>query len=104
MKNDELKKKMDELRQYAVEHITRKGLHTGRKWLEDSFNEYYSTISTPGVKISNESETSHRQLLAQRVAIECIRDLTSDQLSQLDAVLEDIVQHSHNEQTKGYKR
>ena len=101
---DELKKKMDELRQYAVEHITRKGLHTGRKWLEDSFNEYYSAISTPGVKISRDSDIGHRQLLAQRVAIECIRDFDTEQLKQLDDVLGDIAQHPPNEQTRGYKR
>lgn len=101
---DELKKKMDELRQYAVEHITRKGLHTGRKWLEDSFNEYYHAISTPEVKISRNSDICHRQLLAQRVAIECIRDLDTKQLTQLDDVLRDIAQHPPNEQTRGYKR
>lgn len=104
MKTDELKKKMDELRKYAVEHITRNDLHTGRKWLEDSFNEYYAAVCTPGVRISNDNDIGHRKLLAQRVAIECIRDLTSEQLKQLDAALEDIAQHPRNEQVKGYKR
>lgn len=95
--DDVLKKKMDELRQYAVEHITRKGLHTGRRWLEDAFNEYYSAISTPGIKVSKESEIGHRQLLAQRVAIECIRELTPEQLKQLDSVLDDIAKCSQSE-------
>ena len=95
--DDVLKKKMDELRQYAVEHITRRGLHTGRKWMEDSFNEYYDAIGAPGVKISRESDIGHRQLLAQRVAIECIRELTPEQLKQLDSVLDDIAKHPQSE-------
>ncbi|MBQ8453193.1 MAG: hypothetical protein IJ539_05375 [Prevotella sp.] len=99
--DDVLRKKMDELRQYAVEHITRKGLHTGRRWLEDSFNEYYSAMATPGVKVSQESEIGHRQLLAQRVSIECIRELTPEQLKQLDAVLNDIAKNPS--QSRGLK-
>ena len=95
---------MDELRQYAVEHITRKGLHTGRRWLEDSFNEYYSAISTPGIRISKESEIGHRQLLAQRVAIECIRELTQEQLKQLDAVLDDIAKNPQCDKSNQIKR
>lgn len=86
--------KVEKLRQqtaqYAIEHITGKGLHTGIAWLNDSFNEYYNAISTPGVKISQESEIGHRQILAQRVAIDCIHALNHEQLERLDKVLGDI--------------
>lgn len=90
---DDVRNKMDELRQYAIEYITRKGLHTGRRWLEDAFNEYFDAMSTPGIKVSKDSDIGHRQLLAQRVAIECIRELTPEQLKQLDSVLDDIAKN-----------
>ncbi len=76
--------------QYAVEHITGKGMHTGYAWLRDSFNEYYQAICTPGVKISQESDIAHRQFLVQKVAIDCIHALNKEQLQQLDKVLKDI--------------
>lgn len=75
---------------YAVQHITGKGMHTGIRWLQDSFNDYYAAISTPGVKISEESEIGHRHILAQKVAIDCIRQLSSEQLERLDKVLDRI--------------
>ena len=79
-----------ETSQYAIEHITRKGMHTGIKWLEDSFNDYYKAISAPGAKLSPEAEISHRQILAQKVAIDCIHALNKEQLEQLDKVLDGI--------------
>lgn len=32
--------KLEELAKIAVQHITGKGLQSGRKWLEDAFNDY----------------------------------------------------------------
>lgn len=43
---------------------------------------------------------SHRHLLAQKVAIDCIHALNSEQLQQLDKVLEDIVKNPKVEQIK----
>lgn len=85
--------KVEKLRQqtaqYAIEHITGKGMHTGVRWLQDSFNGYFSAIgSTKGM--TEESLIGHRQILAQRVAIDCIHALDHDQLKHLDKVLEDI--------------
>jgi len=86
--------KIDALRQqtadFAVQHITGRGMQTGIRWLQDSFNEYYAAIRTPGVKISEESEVGHRQILAQKVAIDCIHALNHDQLERLDKVLDEI--------------
>lgn len=86
----EIEKLRAETSQYAIEHITRKGMHTGIRWLEDSFNDYYKAISTPGAKISPEAEISHRQILAQKVAIDCIHALNKEQLELLDKVLDGI--------------
>ncbi len=86
-----IQKLREQTAQYAIEHITKKGMHTGYAWLRDSFNDYYKVICTPGVKISQESDISHRQILAQKVAIDCIHKLNHDQLRQLDKVLKEIV-------------
>jgi hypothetical protein len=72
---------------YAIEHITGNGMHRGIRWLQDSFNDYYNAISTPGIKISEESDIAHRKILAQKVAIDCIHALNKEQLERLDNVL-----------------
>lgn len=99
----EIEKLRAETSQYAIEHITRKGMHTGIRWLEDSFNDYYKAISTPGAKISPEAEISHRQILAQKVAIDCIHALNKEQLEQLDKVLDGIAKDLSYEQNKGLR-
>ena len=76
-----------ETSQYAIEHITGNGMHRGIRWLQDSFNDYYKAICTPGVKISEESDIAHRKILAQKVAIDCIHALNKEQLERLDNVL-----------------
>ncbi len=76
-----------ETSQYAIEHITGNGMHKGIRWLQDSFNDYYKAISTPGIKISEESDIAHRKILAQKVAIDCIHALNKEQLERLDNVL-----------------
>ena len=48
MKDKEMNEKWDEVLDFATEHATKKGMHTGIKWLEDSFNEYLAmTEKTP---------------------------------------------------------
>lgn len=76
-----------ETSQYAIEHITGNGLHRNIRWLQDSFNDYYKAICTPGIKISEESDIAHRKILAQKVAIDCIHALNEEQLERLDNVL-----------------
>ena len=91
MKEDpKIEKLRNETTQYAIEHITRKGLHTGYAWLRDAFNDYYDAIKTPGLKISDENDIAHRKILAQKVAIDCIHKLNNEQLQQLDKVLDEI--------------
>lgn len=153
--------KIDSLRrqttQYAIEHITDKGMHTGIAWLRDSFNEYCKAIGadeyqpedisfelddlTENLKKETwvtgiagkpaDSRTtddidrivndfickywlmqpeevttkevadvlkvadplSHRQLLAQKVAIDCIHALDNEQLQKLDSVLDEIAKN-----------
>lgn len=92
MKEDpKIQKLREQTAQYAIEHISKKGMHTGYAWLRDSFNDYYKAICTPGVKISQENDIAHRQILAQKVAIDCIHKLSNEQLQQLDKVLKEIV-------------
>lgn len=79
-----------ETAQYAVEHITGKGMQTGIAWLRDSFNDLYDAMGTPAVRQSPEAEIEHRKILAQQVAIDCVRLLSNEQLKQLDAVLDEI--------------
>lgn len=91
MKEDpKIEKLRNETTQYAIEHITRKGLHTGYAWLRDAFNDYYDAIKTPGVKTSEENDIAHRKILAQKVSIDCIHKLSHEQLQQLDKVLKEI--------------
>lgn len=91
MKEDPgIQKIREQTAQYAVEHVTKKGMHTGHAWLKDSFNEYYQAMCTPGVKISQESDIAHRQILAKKVVIDCIHALNKEQLQQLDKVLNEI--------------
>ena len=40
MATTELDKMEQRCTQYAIEHITGKGLHTGERWLKDEFNTY----------------------------------------------------------------
>ena len=150
--------------QYAIEHITGKGMHTGISWLRDSFNEYCEAIGAneynpddlsfeiedlaenlkkapwvadiagkPADKRTTEDidlivndficnhwlmrpeevttkhvadvlkfadPYSHRHLLAQKIAIDCIHALNHEQLQQLDKVLDEIVKNPRVEQLK----
>lgn len=151
--------------QYAIEHITGKGMHTGIAWFRDSFNELCEamhanefnpddlsfeiedlaenlkkepwvieiagkgsmiTLSTEDIDLivndficehwlmrPEEVTTkhvadvlkvadplSHRHLVGQKVAIDCIHALNHAQLQQLDKVLDDIVINPKVEQIK----
>ena len=97
-----VKKLREQTSQYAIEHITKKGLHTGYAWVRDAFNDYYDAIKTPGAKISAESDIAHREILAQKVAIDCVHKLSNEQLQQLDKVLKEIV--SENNISNGLHR
>ncbi len=140
--------------QYAIEHITGNGQHTGIAWLRDSFNELTEAMGAsewkpedigfelndivdnlkkeswvaeiaakPAVQRTTDDidrvvndfickywlmkpeevttkdvadilkvadPLSHRHLVAQKVAIDCIHALDNDQLKQLDGILDEI--------------
>ncbi len=140
--------------QYAIEHITGKGMHTGIAWFRDSFNELCEAMNAndynpddlsfeiddlvnylkkepwvaeiarkPADRRTTEDldrivngficeywlmrpdevttkhvadvlkvadPLSHRHLVGQRVAIDCINALNNDELSRLDGILREI--------------
>lgn len=154
--------------QYAIEHITGKGLHKGIGWLRDSFNELCEAMGanefnpedigfelddlveflkkSPWVaeiaakpadsrttedidRVVNDficenylmrpeevttkdvadvlkvaDPLSHRHLVAQKVAIDCIYALDNDELQQLDGVLADLEKNPDLGRSKGMRR
>lgn len=154
--------------QYAIEHITGKGLHKGVGWLRDSFNELCEAMGAnefnpdeigfelddlveflkkaPWVaeiaakpadnrthedidRVVNDficenylmrpeevttkdvadvlkvaDPLSHRHLVAQKVAIDCIYALDNDELLQLDGVLSDLEKNPDLGKSKGFHR
>lgn len=161
---DQLK---EQTAQYAIEHITGKGMHTGVAWLRDSFNELCEAMhanefnpddisfelddlvenlkKTPWVSEiaakSADSRTtedidhivndficehwlmrpeevttkhvadvlkvanplSHRHLVGQKVAIDCIHALNQEQLHRLDDILRDLEKNPNLGQSKGIR-
>ena len=71
MTNIKIKEKWNEVLDFATEHATKKGLHTGIKWLEDSFNEYIElSEKTPGYGIGGQHGSLHnREVLAERIVL-----------------------------------
>ena len=154
--------------QYAIEHITGKGMHTGIAWFRDSFNELCEAMGAnefnpddisfelddlvdnlkkaPWVaevaSKSADSRTteeidrvvndficefwlmqpeevttknvadvlkvadplSHRHLVGQKVAIDCIHALDNGQLQRLDEILRDLEKNPNLGQSKGVGR
>ena len=155
--------------QYAIEHITGKGMHTGIAWFRDSFNElceamhanefnpddlsfeiedlaenlkkepWVTEIAGKGSMITLPTEDidlivndficehwlmrpeevttkhvadvlkvadplSHRHLVGQKVAIDCIHALDKEQLQRLDGVLRYLEMNPNLGQSKGVGR
>ena len=63
--------KWDELTGFAKQHATGKGLQTGIKWLEDSFNEYLEmSDETPGYGMGGQPGSQrNRQVLAGKIVL-----------------------------------
>ena len=165
-------KTMDQLKeqtaQYAIEHITGKGMHTGIAWFRDSFNELceamhanefnpddisfelddlvdnlkkapwvaevasksadsrtteeidrvvndficeYWLMQPEEVTTKNVADVlkvadplSHRHLVGQKVAIDCIHALDNGQLQRLDEILRDLEKNPNLGQSKGVGR
>lgn len=162
---DQLK---EQTAQYAIEHITGKGMHTGIAWLRDSFNELceamhanefnpddisfelddlvdnlkkapwvaevasksadsrtteeidrvvndficeYWLMQPEEVTTKNVADVlkvadplSHRHLVGQKVAIDCIHALDNGQLQRLDEILRDLEKNPNLGQSKGVGR
>lgn len=162
---DQLK---EQTAQYAIEHITGKGMHTGIAWFRDSFNELceamhanefnpddisfelddlvdnlkkapwvaeiasksadsrtteeidrvvndficeYWLMQPEEVTTKNVADVlkvadplSHRHLVGQKVAIDCIHALDKGQLQRLDEILRDLEKNPNLGQSKGVGR
>lgn len=162
---DQLK---EQTAQYAIEHITGKGMHTGIAWFRDSFNELceamhanefnpddisfelddlvdnlkkapwvaevasksadsrtteeidrvvndficeYWLMQPEEVTTKNVADVlkvadplSHRHLVGQKVAIDCIYALDNGQLQRLDEILRDLEKNPNLGQSKGVGR
>ena len=66
-----IKEKWGELLDYARQHATGEGMHTGIKWLTDSFNEYLTmSDATPGYGMGGQPGSQHnREVLAERILL-----------------------------------
>lgn len=71
MTNIKIKEKWNEVLDFATEYATKKGLHTGIKWLEDSFNEYLEMADkTLGYGMGGQTGSIHnREVLAERIVL-----------------------------------
>ena len=97
----EIKDKWAEVLDFATQHATKKGMRTGIKWLEDSFNEYLAmTDATPGYGMGGQPGSLHnREVLAEKI---CLRlghhiggegVITDEQEARLRESLKDIVEN-----------
>lgn len=164
----EIEKLQKQTVQYAIEHITGKGMHTGIAWFRDSFNELceamhanefnpddisfelddlvdnlkkapwvaevasksadsrtteeidrvvndficeYWLMQPEEVTTKNVADVlkvadplSHRHLVGQKVAIDCIHALDNGQLQRLDEILRDLEKNPNLGQSKGVGR
>ena len=99
----QMNEKWEELIGFAQQHATGKGLQTGIKWVEDSFNEYLSmTDETYGYGMGGQPGSQYnRQVLAGMIVLELGpyvggRHLLDDaQLAKLKNSLNDIVKNEN---------
>lgn len=97
----QVNEKWEELIGFAHQHATGKGLQTGIRWLEDSFNEYLAmTDETPGYGMGGQPGSQHnRQVLAGKIVLELgpfvggRHQLDDAQLAKLKESLKDIVEN-----------
>lgn len=104
-----MNQKWSELLDFARQHATGEGLRTGRRWLEDSFNEYLNmSDSTPGYGMGGQPDSMHnREVLAEKVCLELGYHvggrhlIDADQEAKLRQTLNDIV--ADQSRTNGLK-
>ena len=103
MSDKQMNDKWEELIGFAHQHATGKGLQTGIKWLEDSFNEYLAmTDETPGYDMGGQPGSQYnRQVLAGKIVLALGPNvggahlLDDAQLLKLKVSLDSIVQNEN---------
>lgn len=109
MNEKEINEKWQEVITYATEHATKKGLHTGVKWLEDSFNEYINMTDNTVYSGGGQPGSMHnREVLAGKIVLALgpfvggAHLLDDEQLERLKKSLDGIVRDGQS-QSKGLK-
>lgn len=102
--SNELDAKWEEVLDYARQHATGKGLHTGYRWLEDAFNEYFDlhekmAEEVRGASFGGSSFSQHnKEVAAEKVCLELGQHIggrgaiDENQEQKLRASLKDITQ------------
>lgn len=102
--SNELDAKWEEVLDYARQHATGKGLHTGYRWLEDAFNEYFDLHEKMaeeglGISFGGSSFSQHnKEVAAEKVCLELGQHIggrgaiDENQEQKLRASLKDITQ------------
>lgn len=85
MASGELSEKYKETIRYAVEHIKNTGLHTGFKWVTDSFYELCELLKS---EMSLHSINEHE--VVRCIASQCTLLLSQDQVHQLSEKMTDL--------------
>ena len=96
--------KWEEVLAYATEHATGKGMYTGYRWLQDSFNEYLDmSDEIPGFSMGGQPGSQfNREVLAGKILLE-LGDhfgsrhlLDKNQEAKLKKTLDEIVNEQSN--------
>ena len=88
-KSQKLQGKEQETVGYAIEYATEKGMHTGIKWLQDSFNELFQ-ISKDEFSIADVFDTSYKNALFKEIIDKCSLNITVQQLKKLNEIANDL--------------
>ena len=95
----DIKKKWNEVIDYATQHAKNQGMHKGFAWLRDSFNEYLTmSDEVSGYSMGGQRDSRfNREVLSGRIIEELDgvgsgHVLDEQQLSQLKESLKDIVE------------
>lgn len=104
----DIKDKWGELLDYARQHATGEGMHTGYRWTQDAFDEYIAmSDEVPGYSLGGQPGSEHnRRVLAERICLELGnhvggRHLISDaQEAKLKDTLKEIVTNQNTNQLK----
>ena len=94
----EIHEKWAEVLDFAKQHATKQGMHTGIKWLEDSFNEYVTMTADTVYGGGGQPGSMHnREVLAEKICLKLGHHIggdgviTEEQEAHLREALSDIV-------------